>query len=75
MLERPNKLRLIEYNAVITKIPASKASILSFVWIIPVNAPAIPPAINTTGIAKKGFSCAGNIKAELLPPMCSCHRW
>ena len=68
MFERSIKLRLIEYKAVITNIPASSASILSFVWMMPVKAPAAPPASNDIGIIKKGFHCFISNKAVTTAP-------
>ena len=41
--DRPMTNRLMEYKAVIIKIPESNASIFNFVWMKPVHVPAIAP--------------------------------
>ena len=57
----PITRRLIEYSAVITRMPASKSLILKRVWVMPVTVPASAPASTAASVAVSG----------LLPPMMS----
>ena len=55
----PITRRLIEYSAVMTRMPASRSLILKRVWVMPVTVPATVPVSTAASVAVSG----------LLPPM------
>ncbi len=67
-MDLPMTRRLMEYSAIIVRMPERRAGIFNLVWSRPVHSPPSRPAIRAKRVASQGFMPPLMNRAATAPP-------